>query len=181
MKKELIFLSGNKNKYLEIASVLGENFVIKQENIDLFELQSLSCQEVIEKKLKDSFDILKKEVFCEDTGLIIENMNGFPGALTKFYLKIGLDKICKFHAGEVAYAQTIIGYHNEKIHFFEGKIKGNISSYPRGNGFGWDPIFIPENFNKSFAELSFEEKNKISMRAIAASKFKNFLEKNIEF
>jgi len=65
-----------------------------------------------------------------------------------------------------------------KKYFFEGKVKGIISEEPRGNGgFGYDPIFIPEGFNKTFAELTAEEKNQISHRALALKRLSDFLEK----
>ena len=103
-------------------------------------------------------------------------MNNFPGALIKFYSEhLGNKGITKFNGGSKAYAETVIGYHDgKKIHFFKGKINGTIPKKPKGKGFGWDPIFIPKGFNKSFAEISQEEKNKISMRAKAFKKFKKY-------
>ena len=88
-------------------------------------------------------------------------MNNFPGALIKFYLDhVGNKGIAKFNGGSKVYAETVIGYHDGKdIHFFKGKIDGTIPKKPKG-------------YKKTFGELTFEEKNNISMRAKAFKKFK---------
>ena len=171
---KLLFLTGNKNKLNEAKDIMGDKFQINNKKVDLPEIQSTNVEEVITEKLKEAYKIVKKPVFCEDTGVYIKNMNNFPGALIKFYLEhLGNKGISKFNGGSKAYAETVIGYHDgKKIYFFKGKIDGKISKKPQGKGFGWDPIFIPKGFNKSFAEISQEEKNKISMRAKAFKKFK---------
>ena len=171
---KLLFLTGNKNKLSEAKDIMGDKFQIENKKVDLPEIQSTSVEEVITEKLKEAYKIVKKPVFCEDTGFHIKNMNNFPGALIKFYSEhLGNKGITKFNGGSKAYAETVIGYHDgKKIHFFKGKIDGTIPKKPKGKGFGWDPIFIPKGYNKSFAEISQEEKNKISMRAKAFKKFK---------
>jgi XTP/dITP diphosphohydrolase len=91
----------------------------------------------------------------------------------------GLFKIASALGNFSAEAKTVIGYAKSSgyIHFLTGVIKGKIA-YPRGNnGFGWDPIFEVENLGKTFAELTIEDKNEISMRRKAFQEFKNFLEK----
>ena len=79
---------------------------------------------------------------------------------------------------QLAQAKTIIGYkhNNGNTHYFEGVVNGHIVS-PRGKGFGWDAIFQPVNYAKTFGEMTPEEKNKISMRKLAAQKLKDFLVK----
>jgi XTP/dITP diphosphohydrolase len=170
----MIFLTGNKNKVEEAQLILGDSIKITNKKIDLPEIQSTSVEEVIKEKLNAAYKIVKKPVFCEDTGIYIKNMNNFPGALIKFYLDhIGTKGIAKFNGGSSAYAETVIGFHDGKnVHFFKGRINGSIAKKPKGKGFGWDPIFIPKNYNKTFGELTQEEKNKISMRAKAFKKFK---------
>lgn len=174
----LLFLTGNKGKLSEARQILGNSIEIDNKKIDLPEIQSTSVQEVIEEKLNEAYKIVKQPVFCEDTGVYIKNMNNFPGALIKFYLEsLGLNKIAKQNAGSSVYAETIIGYHDGKnIHFFSGRITGTIPEKPKGKGFGWDPIFVPKDYTKSFAQISAQEKNKISMRGKAFTKFRKFLE-----
>ena len=174
---KLLFLTGNKNKLQEAKDIMGDLAKINNKKIELPEIQSTSVEEVVKEKLNVAYKIVKKPVFCEDTGLYIKNMNNFPGALIKFYEEhLGNKGISTFNGGSKAYAETVIGYHDGKnIHFFKGRINGTIAKKPSGKGFGWDPIFIPKNYKKTFAQISNEDKNKISMRAKAFKKFKKFL------
>ena len=173
MKKQLVFLTGHMNKLKEAQYILGDDFKINNKKLDLDEIQSTDVEEVIKHKIESAYKVLKKPVFCEDTGVYIKNMNNFPGALIKFYLDhLGNKKITQFNGGSKAYAETVIGYHDGKtVHFFKGRINGTIADKPKGKGFGWDPIFIPKNDKKTFAQMKSEDKNKISMRAKAFKKF----------
>jgi XTP/dITP diphosphohydrolase len=174
---KIVFLTGNKNKLLEARNILGKDITILNKKIDLDEIQTTSVEDVIKHKILAAYKILKKPVIAEDTGVYIKNMNGFPGALIKFYLdKIGNKGIVKFNGGSNAYAETIIGYHDgKKVHIFKGKVNGNISKKVHGKGFGWDPIFIPKNSKKAFSEMTDIDKNKISMRGKAFRKLKKHL------
>jgi non-canonical purine NTP pyrophosphatase (RdgB/HAM1 family) len=88
-----------------------------------------------------------------------------------------LHKIAEAFGNCNAEAKTIIGYINSErnIYFFEGSVSGTIVA-PRGEGFGWDPIFQPRGYSRTFGELTFEEKNAISMRRMAIEKLKEHLE-----
>ena len=107
---------------------------------------------------------------------------GLPGPLVKWFLEtIGVKGLAEvaFKLGNTrAKAKTIIGYAtgSEKIHFFEGEVVGSIVEPRVDTGFGWDLIFIPEGYTKTFAEMTQEEKNTISMRGKAAQKLAEFLE-----
>lgn len=108
-------------------------------------------------------------------------LKGLPGPLIKWFLKTvgnqGLYEIAQKFGNDQTEAKVVIGFakNREEIYFFEGSLKGKIVA-PRGDqGFGWDPIFIPEGFTKTFAQMSAEEKNQISMRRIALNKLKEFL------
>ena len=79
------FLTGNKNKVEEAQKILGNKFKVINKKIDLPEIQSTEVEEVIKEKVQTAYDQLKEPVFAEDTGVYIDNMNGFPGALIKFY------------------------------------------------------------------------------------------------
>ena len=179
----LIFLTGNKNKLSEAQAILGGKYILKNHKLDIREIQSTDVAEVVTQKIKDAFEILQKPVFVEDTGLYISNLNNFPGALIKsYYDHLGNTGICRFSGGSTAYAKTVIGFHDGKeIHIFEGIADGKISEKPRGEGFGWDSVFIPKKDGEykyyifTFAEMEVADKNKISQRAKAFIKFKKYL------
>ena len=170
---ELTFVTGNKNKLAEAKAILGNDVSLGQAAMDLEEIQAVELEEVTRHKLIQAYEKVQKPVFCEDTGLYIEQLNGFPGALIKFYLdKIGPDGICRLHGGSPAYGKTVLGYHDgTNMHFFSGKTAGTIPLAPQGEGFGWSTAFVPriegEENQKSFAEIPITLKNKISMRSIA--------------
>lgn len=135
--------------------------------------------------LKSTIDILslphEGEYIVEDTSLYFDYLNGLPGPLIKWFLeKLGdkkLFELAKKLGNRKAFARTMIGYINKEgeTKFFEGKIKGEIVSPKGSEGFGWDKIFIPYGYKKTFAQMSVEEKNKISMRKIALRKFAKYI------
>jgi len=175
----LYFITGNKNKFGEVKSILP---LVEQLDIDLPEIQSTDAKEIIKAKLLEALKHKKADFIVEDTSLYFDCLNGLPGPMVKWFIKSigneGLFRIVENFENDKAEAKTIIGYADSKkeIYFFEGIIKGKVVS-PRGNsGFGWDTIFQPEGYSKSFAEMSQEEKNSISMRRVALNKMKIFLE-----
>jgi len=177
----LYFITGNKEKFREAKTILYD---LRQMNIDLPEIQSINPKEIIRTKLKEAFKHRRGEFIVEDTSLYLDCLNGLPGPLIKWFMGTigneGLYKIAEKLGNNKAEAKTVIGYarDNENIYFFEGKIEGKIVS-PRGKyGFGWDTIFKVSGLDKTFAELTIEEKNKISMRRKSFEKLKKFLNKN---
>jgi len=174
---EIYFVTINKNKHREFEQILGMR--LKRIRLDLDEIQSIEVEKVVEHKTKQAFEKIKKPVIVEDTGLYFKAWNGLPGALAKFFDKtIGYGNLCKLLKGNrEAWAETVIGYFDGKrFRKFKGKVLGRISQEPRGNNnFGWDIIFVPTGFKKTFAEMTSEEKNKISMRRIALEKLRRFL------
>jgi XTP/dITP diphosphohydrolase len=170
------FITGNKNKVREFEQMLEVK--LENEPMELDEIQSTNVEDVSIHKAHQAYEILKQPVIVEDTGLYIEDINGFPGALIKFYMRdIGCAGICSYHQLSKARAETVISYHDGNIiRVFKGEIKGSISTKPLGdNGFGWDTIFIPEGHSKTFAQMTTDEKNAISMRHIALNKLKSVL------
>ncbi|HIH25464.1 non-canonical purine NTP pyrophosphatase [Candidatus Woesearchaeota archaeon] len=173
---ELFFITGNENKLREARSIFPD---IKGLNIDLIEIQSIDSRKIIEHKLNEAKKHHSGSFIVEDTSLELISMKGLPGPLIKFFEKsIGLDGVYKLGEvfGNKAVAKCVIGYFNDNdIKFFEGMIDGIIVS-PRGeNGFGWDKIFVPDGYDKTFAEISSEEKDSISMRKLAFEKLKEHL------
>ncbi len=176
--KKLYFATSNKNKLEEVKSILN-NIEIEQIDIDLDEIQSIDVEEVSKHKIIQGYKETNLPVLVEDTGLYINYFNGFPGALIKWMLKSidnkGIIEILKNKKDLSAKAVTVAGFYNGKDLIIEkGEINGRISLKCLGdNGFGWDKIFIPEGYNKTFAEMTEKEKNLISMRKIAFEKIKN--------
>lgn len=179
MKINTYFITGNKNKFKEAKEILPE---IKQIKLYLPEIQEMDAKKIIEEKLKEAIKKNKGNFFCEDTSLYINSLNGLPGPLIKWFMQTlgnkGIFKLIENSNDKSATAKTIIGYTDgKKVLFFEGAIKGKIV-FPRGKtNFGWDPLFMPKGYNKTFAGLGLNEKNKISMRRKALIKLKSYLEK----
>ncbi len=174
----IYFITGNKNKLAEVQTVLPE---VEKLEIDLPEIQELDAQKIIEAKLTEALKHKEDEFIVEDTSLHLDCLNGLPGPLIKWFLQTignqGLAQLADKLGNDKAEAVTMIGYakSQNEMQFFEGRVKGKIVN-PRGETkFGWDPIFIPDGHDKTFAEMGIEEKNKISMRRMALNKLKEFL------
>lgn len=174
------FITGNENKFKEASFFISN---LKQVEIDLVEIQDIDPKNVIEHKLKEAFKHKQAKYIVEDTSLFINGMNGLPGTLTKWFLKTidnqGIYKLAQSFGNE-AIAVTMIGYleSSTKIKYFKGEVNGKIVK-PRGEtGFGWDNIFMPNGYDKTFSEMLSNEKNKISMRKIAFQKLKKYLNAN---
>lgn len=172
------FITGNANKFKEAQKIISE---LEQLDIDLPEIQEIDAHEVIKAKLIEAQKHHGGVFVVEDTSLYLDCLNGLPGPLIKWFEKTigneGLYDIAKKYDDYGAQAKTIVGYSDESgnIEFFEGMLEGKIVS-PRGeNDFGWSPIFELENIGKTFAQMSAEEKNDVSMRKIAFEQLKKFL------
>lgn len=176
----LCLITSNIGKIREIAHLLPGIEIVQ---MSLPEVQALEAAEVVRQKALLAFKKLNCPVLVEDTGLYIHAWNGFPGALIKWLLQsVGVDGIWRMLANfddKTAHAQTVVGLHDGKeIRFFEGRVDGQIVA-PRGQGdFGWDAIFQPHGYEMTFAEMSLEQKNAISMRHLAFEKVKNYLTQN---
>jgi non-canonical purine NTP pyrophosphatase (RdgB/HAM1 family) len=176
---KIYFVTGNKDKLREAQAMWSE---IEGIDIDLDEIQEMDGRKIIEAKLKEA--IKQKPgipLIVEDQSLMIDGMNGLPGPLIKWFLKSvgreGVYKMAKLFGNQQAIARVTLGFVDKsgENKYFEGIVKGKIVE-PRGESdFGWDPIFIPDGFNKTFAEMGVEEKNKISHRKIALEKLREFV------
>lgn len=186
---ELVFATNNAHKLEEVQAIVGEAFVIKS-------LNDIDCQDDIpetgvtfEENAKQKTDYLvnKYGLYCfgDDSGLEIDALNGEPGVYSARYsgsrdMEKNIDLVLermRDSSNRTARFKTVISlYLNEQQHFFEGSIEGRIITERRGiDGFGYDPIFIPDGHDKTFAEMSAEEKNAISHRAIAVGKLADYL------
>ena len=180
----LYFITGNLNKFKGAKQILPE---IEQLDIDLPEIQEIDPERILAFKLEQAFLHHQGEFIVDDTGLYMECLNGLPGPLVKWFLKTvgpeGLYKIAQSLGNDRGMARAVIGYARspKDIHFFEGVVNGRVVE-PKGNdGFGWDPIFQPDGHDKTYAEMSLEEKNQVSHRGISLRKLKEFLEDENSF
>ncbi|MGB7958209.1 MAG: non-canonical purine NTP pyrophosphatase [Minisyncoccia bacterium] len=177
----LIFVTGNKDKFEEVRSILG--IPLERSDIELPEIQSLDAKEVLRGKLNAAEKHARGEYIVEDTSLYLECLKGaLPGPFIKWFEKgignEGIAKMAECMGDDRAEARALIGYLSAsgEMRFFEGAVRGKIVA-PRGNkDFGWGPIFQPEGYQKTFGEMDRAEKHAISMRGIAARKLKGFLE-----
>jgi XTP/dITP diphosphohydrolase len=194
MPLKVFIATQNPKKLQELTQILGNTF-------ELLSFLDLAVQEVEETestlegnailKAKSYYEQVKIPCIADDTGLEVEILGGEPGVLSARYagepsnstknIEKLLFQLKNQQAWDIsqrkAQFRTVIAYFNGKdIHTFEGIIKGHIALEPKGTqGFGYDPVFIPEGFNQTFAEMNPEQKNQISHRSLALQKLKKFL------
>lgn len=176
----IYYITGNESKFRETKLIIPE---VELLNIDLPEIQDTDPRHIIEAKISQAKEHKQGNFLVEDSGLYLSCLNGLPGPFVKWFLKAigneGLFNIADKFNNYQAEAKVIAGYSDEQgiIHFFEGCLKGTLVK-PRGNnGFGWDPIFLPDGQSKTFAEMTIDEKNAISHRRLALNQLKDFLER----
>jgi non-canonical purine NTP pyrophosphatase (RdgB/HAM1 family) len=175
------FVTGNIKKKEYLEKLL--NLKIKNQKVDLDEIQSLDVKEVVKHKVVQAYSILKVPVLVEDTSLEFEELGGLPGPFIRFFVdNVPLEKVCKM-IGEnrKAVARCVFGYFDgEKLELIEGSQNGKISEIPKGEKvYGWDKIFIPEGYNITRAEMNEEDDIKTYLRTKPIEKVKIFLEKNL--
>ena len=188
--KEIIFATHNDHKLKEISALFGDEIQLTGLSTLNFHDEIPEDFETLEEnalqKARHIFDRFKKPCFADDTGLEIFALNGRPGVYSARYGGMqrnsasNIKKVLHEMEGKTdrdARFRTVIAYldmNGRKI--FEGIIKGKIITSTRGkSGFGYDPIFIPDGYNITFAEMPLTEKNKISHRALAFNQLKLYL------
>ncbi|WP_274950234.1 non-canonical purine NTP diphosphatase [Bacteroides cutis] len=190
--KKFVFATNNAHKLEEVSTILGSK-------IELLSMKDINCNVDIPEtadtlegnaliKAKYIFNNYHLDCFADDTGLEVEALNGAPGVYSARYAgdahnsEANMQKLLSDLEGienrkaqfRTVFALIIDG----KDHLFEGIVKGVITKSRRGtSGFGYDPIFIPEGYTQTYAEMGNELKNKISHRALATNKLCNFLSK----
>lgn len=163
-KKKIVFVTQNKNKVIDAQKLLPE-YEIEHIDKNVPEIQSLNLREIVDFKLKYAYQIVGKPCFVIDASLFLDCLNGFPGPFIKWWFEktVGEEKTCQIAKLFDEYAcrwTTVLGYFDgKKALFLEETIKGKVPDAPRGtHGYHWDTLFIPEGETRTFAEMSFEEK-----------------------
>ncbi len=187
---ELVFATNNKHKIEELQAILGDD-------IKLLSLKDIGCLEDIpedQNTLKGNasqksafvFEKYCYSCFADDTGLEIEALKGEPGVYSARYageeknseanMNKVLNKLTKINNRKARFRTVISLIIKGEENQFEGIVKGKILSEKRGvSGFGYDPIFQPEGFETSFAQMSLADKNRISHRGRAVKKLVSYL------
>jgi XTP/dITP diphosphohydrolase len=191
---ELIFATANKHKLSEAQAILGNGFsLVVPSQLGLTgEIPETAdtLKENALMKAKFLWDKFGRPCFADDTGLEVDFLNGRPGVYSARYAGIEADpvknmqKLLKELNGancRKARFVTVVALilDENRIFLFEGALEGSILEVSSGcGGFGYDPLFMPEGYSKTLAELSAEEKNRISHRGIAMRKLSDFLNNN---
>lgn len=192
MKKKFVFATNNAHKLEEVTAILGDK-------IELLSMKDIHCHADIPEtadtlegnallKARYIFENYNMDCFADDTGLEVEALNGAPGVYSARYAgdahnsEANMRKLLQDMEGienRKAQFRTVFALIiNGKEHLFEGIVKGEITKHRCGNsGFGYDPVFIPEGYTQTYAEMGNTLKNKISHRALATNKLCNFLSK----
>ncbi len=189
--KKIVLASNNKHKVEEIQSIL--------KNIQIVTLDEIGFTEEIDEiantfegnamlKAITVFDETQLPVFADDSGLEVEALNGAPGVFSKRYVGTGesedniaklLNNLKEVTNRKAQFRTVLCFFDGKKEHYFEGIIRGTIIHEKRGTGgFGYDPVFVPKGYDKTFAELGSKIKNSMSHRALAIQQFLVFYEKN---
>lgn len=188
--KKLVFATNNAHKLSEVRAILAPQY-------EIISLAELNCFDDIPEtadtlegnallKAQYIFDKFQVNCFADDTGLEVDALNGAPGVYSARYAgedsnaKNNMEKLLSNlgdNPNRTAHFRTVITLIEEgEVHYFEGQIDGKIAYEPSGSaGFGYDPVFIPDGYTQSFAELGDEEKNKISHRALAVQELVAYL------
>lgn len=190
MEKELLVATHNEHKKEEIQQILGQYFEVK--SLRDYELND----EIVEDGTTFFANALIKAKYCfektgipslgDDSGLVVEALDGRPGIHSARYASDhdfpkNIAKVLEEMEGETnrrAYFVTVLCYYSERgAEYFEGRVYGQLLEENKGHqGFGYDPIFVPDGYEKTFAEMLPEEKNAISHRKNALDAFLDFLQ-----
>jgi XTP/dITP diphosphohydrolase len=187
---ELVFATNNLHKLNELSKLAGDNF-------HLLSLKEINCFDDIAEtedtlegnaalKARFVWEKFGKNCFADDTGLEVDALNGRPGVYSARYAgevqdsEANLSKVLEELEGldnrKARFRTVICLILNSKEFYFEGIVNGSLLSKRQGNvGFGYDPIFVPDGYDQTFAEMELELKNQISHRGLATEKLLLFL------
>ena len=181
MLDRIAFITGNAGKAAEYTAMLGID--VAPAKAELTEIQSLDVADVAARKAADAYAQLGQPVLVDDSGLTVRAWNGLPGALVAWFLHtVGTEGILAMAAGLAdrrATVTTALGYATaDGVRVFQASVNGTLATEPRGSsGFGYDSIFIPDGdaSHRTYAEMTSDEKNKLSHRRLAVEEMRSAL------
>ncbi len=188
--KNLVFATNNPNKLKEIRNAVSDFKIISLNELNINEdipETGNTLQENALQKASYIFNKTGENCFADDTGLEIQALNNQPGVYSARYagenctpednIQKVLSKLNGIKNRNAKFKTVITLILNDKTYFFEGEVKGIILEEKTGDkGFGYDPIFRPNGFDVSFAQMSTQQKNEISHRGLAVKKLVEFLQ-----
>ncbi len=186
----VFFATGNINKFNEARYILGKfGIAVGMLKLKGDEIQSDSLKDIAQTSVVNAYKRCRLSIFAEDAGLFIDALDGFPGPYAAYVYKTihnsGILKLMENIADRKAKFQSVIAFCGDQTVCepicFEGEVKGEITPVERKeqgkSGFGFDPIFKPDGSKRTFAEMTIEEKNNYSHRAMAIRKFAEWYRK----
>jgi len=173
--RQVAFASTNQNKYREVQSILTLHGIeIEFVRVELVEIQSDSLEAIAKEKARSAFAQVSKPVIVEDDGLFVSALGGFPGQYSSYVFKtIGNAGILRLLSDKqdrsASFMSLIAFYDGNDVVIFEGRVAGRISEQEASGGWGYDPIFVPDDADLTYAEL--QNKNDYSHRRRALDRF----------
>lgn len=176
--KEVTFITGNLNKVKYLEQYLG--VPMAHTKLDLDEIQSLDAKKIVEHKVRQAYDLIKKPVLVEDGSLEFVALGRLPGPFIRFFVdEMPLETMCSLLEGRdrKAIARTTFGYFDGKeVLLFQGELSGTIAQAPAGeNGWDWDRIFIPDGYSITRGQMSPEQYEETTMKLRPFAALKEFL------
>ena len=173
--REILLVTGNANKLREWQRLMPVDVRLESIDIDLPEIQSDDPLEIVGDKAKRAYEVAGKPVVVEDVAASLEHLNGLPGPFIKFFMKrLGPDALYQLaeYEGEPTMISCAVGYYDgEQLVALSGDVSGPVVA-PRGdNGFGFDVTLVPNGHEKTYAEMSDDEKDEVSHRQKAIRLF----------
>ncbi len=153
---DLIMVTGNKGKVAVVSRALSRP--VTQVELHLDEIQSMDQSEIVKRKSEDAHQIVQKPLLTDDGGLYIYEWKGFPGPFVKYIESSGGPQLMLDMARSLtdrrAYFICAMAYHDGKdVHVAEGRLEGRLTTQLQGEGWGFNPIFIPEEYDQTMAQL----------------------------
>ena len=179
--KDIVFVTGNKNKAKHLSDLLG--IEIDYHDIELQEIQSMDVVEVAREKAIRAYDIIQRPVLVEDQAVYLEALGGFPGPFIKYMVESsgGIESIARIindYDNRRCIAKDVFVYYDgEHTEIFVGEHGGTIANSPRGTGgWGWDPVYCPDGFGgKTSAELSEKDYEDVYLKVKPIELVRTFL------
>lgn len=175
---ELVFITGNPKKLEELQRLFPKDLSITHQALELDEIQSLDLHEVVHHKLQEAYSKVNKPVLVEDVSAELRSLNGLPGPFIKFFMqRLGDDALYKIAIkdDEVRIVCTMGYFDGQSEHIVDGVMTGHVVA-PRGEGaFGFDPVIVPDGYERTIAELGPDIKDTISHRRKAADAMSSLL------
>ena len=178
MPKYPVFITGNQKKADYLSRYLGHP--VEHVKVDLDEIQSLDLREVVRHKVRQAYAKVGRPVLVEDVSLEFVALGRLPGTFIKWFQEeLSHAQLCALVDGKdrAAVARCVFGYYDGEVEsYFEGELRGRIAETPAGTeGFGWDPIFIPDGYDVTRAQLGEEDDRLTYLQLKPFAQIKEFL------